>query len=133
MIPPPALETLRGLVGRIQPRIYGLVNRGAEICSDYQPRPPLDSVPGCDRCGYLSDVHLLRDVVVQLESALSALDAQPTRTCAWIEDEDGKWDSACGEAYCFTVDGPAENGVRFCHGCGAPVVPKPYVEPPEDA
>lgn len=42
--------------------------------------------------------------------------------CAWTEVEYA-WDSACGETWHF-IDGssPDENNVRFCHGCGKPIV-----------
>ena len=33
----------------------------------------------------------------------------------------GAWETACGEAWQFTCDGPEENNFRFCHGCGKPV------------
>lgn len=40
-------------------------------------------------------------------------------TCAWREDNDGCWHTACGHAWQFTAGGtPAENSVRYCHGCG---------------
>lgn len=40
-------------------------------------------------------------------------------TCAWSEDDDtGSWDTACGEKFQFTVDGPKENGFRHCPYCG---------------
>lgn len=44
--------------------------------------------------------------------------------CRWQEkmgpDEDF-WQTACGQAWVFLEDGPAENGVKFCHHCGRPV------------
>jgi len=48
----------------------------------------------------------------------AAPDASP---CIWTHDENeycDKWDSACGESWSFIEGGPAENNVRFCHGCG---------------
>lgn len=46
-------------------------------------------------------------------------------TCAWTEDEDeGKWDTACGHAYCFIADGPRENGTVYCQYCGGTVTLK---------
>lgn len=43
--------------------------------------------------------------------------------CLWTyDDNDYKWDSACGESWTFIEDGPEENGVKFCQGCGKPVV-----------
>lgn len=44
--------------------------------------------------------------------------------CQWRLDSSPYaeiWESACGESWSFTTDGPAENNVRFCHGCGKPV------------
>jgi len=43
-------------------------------------------------------------------------------TCEWTHDEnDGFWESACGEAWQFNDGGPADNNVRFCQGCGKPL------------
>lgn len=48
--------------------------------------------------------------------------------CRWTLDTDGdSWDTQCGEKFQFTVDGPTENGMRFCCYCGQklkPVQPK---------
>ena len=66
-----------------------------------------------------------------LETALwSPPTPQPTQsqagavplTCEWTHDEnDGFWESACGEAWQFNDGGPADNNVRFCQGCGKPL------------
>ena len=45
---------------RLDARIGSLVNRGADICPEYDLPPDL-SLHGCKRCGYTADVHLLRD------------------------------------------------------------------------
>lgn len=50
---------------------------------------------------------------------ISRPDAAP-RVCQW-KDEADYWASSCGEDWCFIDGGPAENRVRFCHGCGKPV------------
>ncbi|WP_380692100.1 hypothetical protein [Serratia marcescens] len=43
--------------------------------------------------------------------------------CKWnYDDIDSKWDSACGDAWMFSDGGPTENGVKFCQGCGKPVL-----------
>ena len=40
-------------------------------------------------------------------------------TCEWSEDDDGVWTcSKCDIAWEFTSDGPRENGVNYCPGCG---------------
>lgn len=40
-------------------------------------------------------------------------------TCEWTHnDDDGFWETACGEAWRFDDGGPAENSMHFCHCCG---------------
>ena len=40
-------------------------------------------------------------------------------TCEWTHNEDdGFWETACGEAWRFDDGGPAENSMNFCHSCG---------------
>ena len=42
-----------------------------------------------------------------------------TEQCDWVLDPiDGFWSSACGEMHEFTVDGPEENGYKYCPYCG---------------
>lgn len=58
----------------------------------------------------------------QIRQALRADLAKPLPVCVWTyEPLDDAWDSACGEKWQFLADGPVENKVRFCHGCGRPV------------
>jgi hypothetical protein len=41
------------------------------------------------------------------------------RICRWKEDEDGLWNTDCGQIF-ETIDGtPAENKMVFCPFCGA--------------
>ena len=49
--------------------------------------------------------------------------AQAQDACNWsLTDDDSEvWESSCGEEWTFIDGGPAENSVRFCHGCGKPV------------
>lgn len=40
-------------------------------------------------------------------------------TCEWAHNEDdGFWETACGDACRFDDGGPAENSMHFCHSCG---------------
>ena len=40
-------------------------------------------------------------------------------TCEWTHNEDdGFWETACGEAWRFDDGGPGENNMHFCHSCG---------------
>jgi hypothetical protein len=52
--------------------------------------------------------------------------------CVWREDADSLWNTACGRTWQFFDEGPGENRVNFCHGCGHPVQSVGYVEPIDD-
>jgi hypothetical protein len=43
---------------------------------------------------------------------------QPLVSCRWRENQDGYWNTKCGEAFEFLWDGPKKNGFRFCPYCG---------------
>ena len=49
--------------------------------------------------------------------------------CVWTEDFNAKWDTSCGEAYCFIDGSPTTNGLRFCGYCGKPLEEEPYQDP----
>ena len=49
-------------------------------------------------------------------------------TCEWTEDEDGYWDTGCGELFQFNDDGPAENRFKFCPYCGGELKAVPIRE-----
>ncbi|MGY2199080.1 hypothetical protein [Pseudomonas gingeri] len=67
-------------------------------------------------------------VVEKLEAALKPAEGRKKPTCTWSHDGIGIWAGSCGTKWVFTDDGPAENGMRFCHSCGKTLV----VEPAED-
>ena len=50
---------------------------------------------------------------------------QPSNeTCKWtlMDDDYGPYyDASCGETYLFPDGSVAENGYRFCPGCGKPI------------
>lgn len=54
---------LEALIQQLQTRIYSLVNRGADICGVFVDA---NGDVSCQRCGYRSDVHLLRDCLSTL-------------------------------------------------------------------
>ena len=51
----------------------------------------------------------------------SANTAPDPDTCEWTPDDDGVFDTDCGNRFEFNVGGPAENGCRFCPYCGEPI------------
>lgn len=41
--------------------------------------------------------------------------------CEWHTDDDGMWHTSCGRTWEFINDGPAENRMHYCMGCGRKV------------
>jgi len=50
------------------------------------------------------------------------------RACIWEQDDDGVWETECGEAFVVTEDTPRENGMVFCCYCGRSLEQLTYVE-----
>ena len=69
-------------------------------------------------------VEQLIEVASRLLAMTALANAEPTG-CQWTQDPDFEmgdtYHSACGEVWSFVNGGPAENRVRYCHGCGKPV------------
>jgi hypothetical protein len=59
----------------------------------------------------------------------------PASACHWRADDDGNWDTDCGQCFCLTDDGtPTDHGLRYCGYCGLALVSVPYEpEPDEEA
>ena len=57
---------------------------------------------------------LLCEPIRRLVWRVRGLDA-----CEWAEDEDGVWDTGCGNAFVLDPYGtPAEHGMTYCPYCG---------------
>lgn len=41
--------------------------------------------------------------------------------CTWKEDDEGNWDTTCGEAFQFNDGTPSENSMKYCCYCGKPL------------
>lgn len=41
--------------------------------------------------------------------------------CVWSEDEDGNWQTECGEMFVMLEGTPTQNLMRFCAYCGSPL------------
>lgn len=46
--------------------------------------------------------------------------------CVWNEDDNGTWDTACGETFVFNEGTPADNKMLFCCYCGKPLKQRTY-------
>ena len=54
--------------------------------------------------------------------------------CVWTEDDDGAWDTTCGERFEFVEGGPSDNRMTWCCYCGKPLAPAPHVwDDPDEA
>lgn len=59
------------------------------------------------------DVWLSRLVEAKLREK-NTLSREP---CDWNYDDDGMWQTSCGQSIAYEIDHP-ENSVKFCQGCG---------------
>ena len=46
---------------------------------------------------------------------------RPCARCLWREDENGNWETGCGETFCFDDGGVRPNKYYFCPACGKPI------------
>ena len=44
------------------------------------------------------------------------------KNCLWIENDDGVWETSCGDMLEFTVDSPTKNNFKYCPYCGGELV-----------
>ena len=83
----------------------------------------------CESCGMQGNrsASLMEDCKPKLTEEWNRRTPQPTQaqagavplTCEWTHnDDDGFWETACGEAWRFDDGGPGENSMHFCHSCG---------------
>lgn len=52
-----------------------------------------------------------------LRARITEMEKGQRGECIWT-DQGEMWETSCGNAWCFNVDGPRENGVKFCPYCG---------------
>jgi len=72
------------------------------------------------------------EVTIQRRGAGAAPPEREAASCVWRLEVDewgdsSLWHTACGREWTFTDDGPVENRMDYCHGCGTRVL----VAPPE--
>ncbi len=46
---------------------------------------------------------------------------RPCSGCLWTPNEDGNWETGCGNTHVLMNGTPAENQHRFCPYCGKPI------------
>lgn len=87
----------------------------------------------CTMAQHLERITAERDALqLSLNAADQRIDDFAGGDCEWNQDDDsGIWNSACGSTWSFHDDGPAENGMNFCHCCGKNLVVE-AAEPEQD-
>ncbi|MET0950215.1 MAG: hypothetical protein ABWY17_17195 [Pseudomonas sp.] len=95
-----------------------------------QWKPPVGKKPDFDQIDIL---RAERDALqLRLNAADQRIDDFAGGDCEWSQDDDsGIWNSSCGSTWSFHDDGPAENGMNFCHCCGKNLVVE-AAEPEQD-
>lgn len=75
--------------------------------------------------GFIAGLDSASEEIDRLKAELSQLKGMvDAAECVWeMEDSEfgGPWNSQCSVSWSFEYDGPEENGVKFCLGCGKPV------------
>ncbi len=58
------------------------------------------------------------------------------KPCIWKQDngydDDGSWNTSCGEMFVFIDDTPKGNGMKFCCYCGSRLIEELYQPEPEN-
>lgn len=84
---------------------------------------------------YRAEVTLTRKLD-QFTDLYTAPPVVPAKPCNWTQDyddaEQGAWKTDC-DNYWYIIDGtPSDNKMKFCHGCGKPIMERPYAETEEE-
>ena len=58
---------------------------------------------------------------------LAAIEEAVPKQCAWTDDDEGIWHTACGNLHVINDGTPAENSMRYCCYCGG-ALPQPPKE-----
>lgn len=52
------------------------------------------------------------------------------KSCIWVKDEEGNWDTGCDNKHILLNGTPSENHMWFCCYCGLPLVEEAVKEDP---
>ena len=86
----------------------------------------------CNSCGARSSYNSKAKGAITAWNTRAALAAPAS--CAWTcndDPDDSCWTTACGEAFFFNDDGPAEHDFKHCCYCGGALVVAPLAGPVE--
>lgn len=64
-----------------------------------------------------------RDIIPGIRLlCMSAAQLIEVTTCRWSEDDDGNYETACGETHIFMSGTPSQNQHRYCPYCGREII-----------
>lgn len=117
------------LVGRTQPapvdmkehQIRELVNELRDVAVEYHGTQQLrERIAHTVRAAMLNQTQ--EPAIDNTAQQFEALATSNAHDCLWSYDShQGTWHGKCGVYWVFMDDGPDENGMKFCPGCGKPV------------
>jgi len=64
------------------------------------------------------------NAMTALYTAVKAAWEKHERACIWRLNEDGFWDTGCGNAFELTEGGPRLNKFNYCSYCGGTLIEK---------
>ena len=66
----------------------------------------------------------------ELQKALEETLNTPEIRCVWSQDEEGNWDTGCGDTFTLIDETtPGGNNMRYCPFCGGSLVEEFYKDP----
>ena len=107
----------RALLERPQEATGTAASHAAALANDLLER--VHAATGIDDKNVRIPVSRARWIIKALSDAENAArPVEPLKPCGWAYDEDGIWQTDCGESFVLMEGTPEDNDFRFCCYCG---------------
>lgn len=85
-------------------------------------------------CKPAEDEHLMMwEKIEALQAEVERLKSnESVPACIWTEDQEGNWDTKCGDKHYLTAGTPFENSMHWCCYCGGSLLEELYGEQAND-
>lgn len=70
----------------------------------------------------LESYYQLEEQVLKLQAELQTVKQENERQCKWTPDEDGVYDTECGEKFVLISSDPKGNQMKYCSYCGGKLI-----------